>query len=74
MFKIYSEAYNTAVLKALTLRDAGFPDDQCEQGLEFNALFKTYSISTLPRPQNRAGHELRCEVVRPSDPLMLVAP
>lgn len=28
-----------------------------------------YNIRSLPKPQNRYGHELRCEVVSPSDPL-----
>jgi hypothetical protein len=33
-------------------------------GLERNDLFKTYALFLLPSPQNRYGHELRCEVVR----------
>lgn len=28
-----------------------------------------YNIRTLPRPENRYGHELQCEVVTPKDPL-----
>jgi len=28
-----------------------------------------YNIRSLPRPENRYGYELRCEVVSPSDPL-----
>lgn len=28
-----------------------------------------YDIRSLPRPENRYGHELRCEVVTPRDPL-----
>lgn len=28
-----------------------------------------FNIRSLPRPENRYGHELQCEVVSPSDPL-----
>lgn len=28
-----------------------------------------YNIRSLPRPENRYGHELRCEVVTPKDPI-----
>lgn len=28
-----------------------------------------YSTFLLPRPENRCGHELRCEVIRPGTPL-----
>lgn len=28
-----------------------------------------YNVRSLPRPENRYGYELRCEVVSPSDPL-----
>jgi hypothetical protein len=67
MFRNYNEAYNAAVLKARELVSLGLAP---EQGLEFNALFKTYSFSTLPLAQNRYGHERSCEVVKPSDPLV----
>lgn len=36
-----------------------------EIGLEANDLFRTFNSFALPLPQNRQGHELRCEVVRP---------
>lgn len=68
-FTDYSEAYNAAVRRARELRDAGLPLEQCEQGLEHNELFGYFHFRTLPSPENRVGHELRCEVVRPSDPL-----
>lgn len=35
-----------------------------DQGLEYNPLFKFYRFWRLPKPENRFGHELRCEVVR----------
>ena len=41
----------------------------CEVGLERNPLFKTFNIFLLPAPQHRSGHELRCEVIRPGEPL-----
>lgn len=34
---------------------------------EFNTT--VYQVIHLPKPENRQGFELRCEVVRPSDPL-----
>jgi hypothetical protein len=37
----------------------------CDFGLEFNSLFKEYNFFRLPLPENRCGHELRCEVVMP---------
>lgn len=30
---------------------------------------KGYRIFSLPKPENRYGFELRCEVVSPSDPI-----
>jgi hypothetical protein len=27
-----------------------------------------YNVYSLPRPENRCGFELRCEIVRPTDP------
>ena len=36
-------------------------------GLEYNSLFREYSIFGLPRKANRCGHELRCEVVYPEN-------
>ena len=30
---------------------------------------QVFRVHTLPRPENRYGFELRCEIVRPSDPL-----
>ena len=32
------------------------------------AAFGGYSVFALPNPENRRGHELRCEVVRPGSP------
>ncbi len=70
MFKSYNEAYNAAVLKGRALRDGGMPDKGCDIGLEFNKLFKTYTIFMLPYPENRYGHETRCEVVALGSPLL----
>ena len=36
-----------------------------EIGLERNDLFKTFALFMLPKAENRCGHELRCEVIRP---------
>lgn len=37
--------------------------DGFDRGLERNDLFKSFTYRMLPRRENRAGHELRCEVV-----------
>jgi hypothetical protein len=34
-------------------------------GIEQNKLFKHWNVIMLPRPENRSGHELRCEVLEP---------
>lgn len=36
-------------------------------GIERNALYGGYRSFMLPRRENRAGHELRCEVVQPEN-------
>jgi hypothetical protein len=53
--KSYKEARALAQKQA---NDTGY-----DFGLEFNSLFKTYSVRMLPCRENRCGHELRCEVV-----------
>ena len=37
-------------------------------GIEKNRLFGTFNTIMLPNPENRYGHELRCEVVHPGQP------
>jgi hypothetical protein len=37
-------------------------------GIERNPLFGTFQVFFLPRPENRQGHELRCQVVTPGTP------
>lgn len=39
-----------------------------DYGLEANDLFKQWRTFMLPRKENRAGHELRCEVVSSERP------
>lgn len=69
-FKTYEAAYNAAVRKAREHSEAGLASEQCEMGLEYNSLYREWTIRSLPLPQNRYGSETRCDVVRPSDPLM----
>jgi hypothetical protein len=38
-----------------------------DHGIEANDLFKTFTVRTLPRKENRSGHELQVEVVMPED-------
>lgn len=71
MFKNYHDAYSAAVRKARELVAQGLAPEQAEQGLEFNALCKSCSFMTLPLRKNCYGFELRCEVVRPTDPEVL---
>jgi hypothetical protein len=69
-FKTYEAAFNAAVRKAREHVEAGLASEQCEMGLERNALFREWTIRMLPLPKNRYGSDLRCQVVRASDPLM----
>lgn len=34
-----------------------------DQGVEYNKLFGYWRFFSLPNPENRVGHELRCEVI-----------
>jgi len=68
-YREYNEAFNSAIRLARLLRR--------EVGLEKgdNPLDgKGWRIFSLPKPANRYGHELRCQVVRPDEPLMSGAP
>ena len=42
-----------------------------EVGLEKFKEYNTpgFRVFSLPKPENRYGHELRCEIVRPTDPV-----
>lgn len=63
-FKEYRDAFNEAVRLARLLgRETGIEAVKDYEGKGFNVL-------SLPKPENRYGFELRCEVVRPSDPPM----
>jgi hypothetical protein len=55
----YEDAYEQARQTATRLgRDVGIMKN----------AFGGYSVFALPNPENRRGHELRCEVVRPGSP------
>jgi len=69
-FKSYPDAFNTAVRLGRDLVAHGCPPEQAEIGLERYEIYKEWVIFMLPRACNRYGHETRCEVVRPTDPLM----
>lgn len=62
-FTDYKEAHAAAVLEA---RRSGK-----EVGLERFREYTTsgFRVFSLPKPENRYGFELRCEVVKPGDPL-----
>ena len=38
-----------------------------DQGLEANDLFQSFHVFMLPSAKHRCGHELRCEVVHPTN-------
>jgi len=62
-FKEWKEAHTAAVVLARQIgHDVGIWR-QAEYGKD------GYNIRSLPKPENRYGHELRCEVVTPRDPL-----
>jgi hypothetical protein len=52
--------YKTAVAEAQAKAD----QFGVEYGIAKN-MFGGYSVFRLPQPENRSGHELRCQVVRP---------
>lgn len=61
-FKDWKDAHNAAVDLARTLgREVGIYKTK-----EYTS--EVYQVIHLPKPQNRQGFELRCEVVAPSDP------
>jgi len=66
IFSDYQSAHNAAVERARQY--------QCDVGLE-NAgpLYGKgkFRIFLLPRPENRQGSELRCQVVRSDDPIAI---
>lgn len=65
-FDTWKEAHTAAVKLARFLnRDVGI-----WRANEFGK--DGYNIRSLPHAKNRYGHELRCEVVSPSDPLSSV--
>ena len=43
----------------------------CDMGVEKAKEYTNtvYRVAMLPRPENRYGWELRCEVVKPTDPI-----
>ena len=57
----YDEAFVKAVAQADRLN--------MDVGIERDALNGGYTTLLLPRPENRRGHELRCQVVTPGTPL-----
>ena len=62
-YREWKEAHTAAVLLARQLgRETGI-----EKTKEFNT--PGFRVHHLPKPENRCGFELRCEVVRPTDPL-----
>ena len=66
-FKTYEEAFNAAVLLARDLkREVGL------EKVEYPILADNchFRVIRLPRPENRYGHELRCQVVGPDESLM----
>ena len=62
-FTDWKNAHTAAVeLARLLKRETGI-----EKTTEFGKI--VYRVHSLPKPENRYGFELRCEIVGPSDPL-----
>lgn len=62
-FNTWKEAHTYAVRLARELgREVGL-----WRVVEFGK--EGFNVRSLPKAENRFGHELRCEVVAPSDPL-----
>lgn len=63
VFKDYSTAHNEAIKYARWLgKEVGL-----EKGEEYGKT--VYKVKHLPKAENRYGHELRMQVVRPNEPL-----
>ena len=62
-FRDYKEAHTAAV----TLARAPNREVGLEKYTEYTT--KGFRVFGLPNPENRQGFELRCQVVRPSDPI-----
>lgn len=66
-------AGHAAYLAARAEAQAKANETGYDYGLEANDLFKQWRVFMLPRKENRAGHELRCEVVLSERPRETVA-
>lgn len=62
-FREWKDAHTAAVALARELRREVGLLKATEYGKP------VFQVFNLPKPENRQGFELRCEVVRPSDPL-----
>lgn len=61
-FQTWEEAHGCAIEEARACgREVGI-----EKAREYTRT--VYRVHRLPRPENRTGFELRCEIVRPTDP------
>lgn len=64
-YREYRDAFNAACdMARLRHRDMGL--EKADNPLDG----KGYRVISLPKPENRYGHELRCEVVTPDMPRM----
>lgn len=57
-FKDYDEAYDSAQERA----------SQGQRDIGIERIGGGFNVFYLPNPENRFGHELRCEVVTPNCP------
>lgn len=61
-FKDWKDAHGAAVdLARLLKRETGI-----EKANEFGKT--VFRVHSLPKPENRCGFELRCEIIQPEDP------
>ena len=69
-FREYRDAFNYAVEWADKRNaDCGIEKVKCPF-----ARREMFNVHFLPKPQNRYGFELRCQVVRPGEPRMAKHP
>ena len=60
------DSYHDAHEAAISLARASGLDVGLAKGNEYGRT--VFTLRYLPKPENRCGHELRCEIVRPTDP------
>jgi hypothetical protein len=69
MINQYQKSYHDALAAAITLARIMGREVGIEKFRDGRGAREGYVVRNLPKAENRTGWELRCEVVRPDDPM-----